>query len=289
MQNTEGRIGNGVLYVVATPIGNLEDITLRALRVLKEVDCILCEDKRITSKLLNKYAIKSTLIKYHKFNEQQELENILSLLNSGKKIALVSDAGTPLISDPGERLIYEALKNRIKVSPIPGPSSLTSALSLCPFASLEFLFIGFLPHKKSKRKNTISSLKERAKSIIMFIAPHDIKKYLNEIYEVYPTVEVFYARELTKIYEESWSGKIKDLVENLEKKKLKGEIVLGLYFGANNNGTYGVALSNAEIISKVKTYIGKGHSLKKTSKILSKELNLSSKHLYDLYIRRGNS
>ena len=150
MQNTEGRIGNGVLYVVATPIGNLEDITLRALRVLKEVDYILCEDKRITSKLLNKYAIKSTLIKYHKFNEQKESENILSLLNSGKKIALVSDAGTPLISDPGESLIYEALKNRIKVSPIPGPSSLTSALSLCPFASLEFLFIGFLPHKKSK-------------------------------------------------------------------------------------------------------------------------------------------
>ena len=274
-----------VLYVVATPIGNLEDITLRALRVLKEVDFILCEDKRITSRLLNKYKIKSTLIKYHKFNERQELSNILSLLKNGKSIALVSDAGTPLVSDPGSSLIQEALKNKITVSSIPGPSSLTSALSLCPFYTDEFLFLGFLPDEKSKRKKIIASLKDKTSFAVLFIAPHDVKRYSNEIYEVYPDIDVYYARELTKVYEESWTGKIKTLLEDLEKKKLKGEIVLGLYFDSNNNGTNGVTLSNTEIINKMKAYIENGHSLKETSKIFSKELNLSSKCLYDLYIR----
>ncbi|MBI2995349.1 MAG: 16S rRNA (cytidine(1402)-2'-O)-methyltransferase [Candidatus Melainabacteria bacterium] len=219
-----------ILYIVATPIGNLEDITLRALRILKEVDYILCEDKRITVRLLNKYEIKSKLISLHKYNEEKSTQEILSLLKEGKNIALVSDAGTPLISDPGSRLITHLRKNNIKIISIPGPSSLTSALSACGFDLREVLFLGFLPAKKSKREKIISSLKERAKVVVIFVAPHDLKKYLLEIYNIYPDIKIFYSREISKIYEENWSGNIKDLVLQLEAKPLKGEIVLILNF-----------------------------------------------------------
>ena len=277
---------DGVLYVVATPIGNLEDITLRALRVLKEVDFILCEDKRITLKLLNKYQIKTNLISFHKFNESKKLEEIISLFKSRKNIALVSDAGAPLISDPGSNLISTAWKNNIQIVSIPGPSALTTTLSVCPLNVSEFLFLGFLPSEKTKRNKTITSLKERSRTVVLFIAPHDLRKYLNEIYGVYPDIDVFYARELTKIYEEYWCGKIKDLLDLLENKTLKGEIVLGLNFG---NITNDYALSKNEILYNMKSYITSGHSLKETSKIIAKKFNLSSKSLYDLYIRKGNS
>lgn len=234
MSNVECRINkktnSGILYVVATPIGNLEDITLRALRILKEVDYILCEDKRITVRLLNKYNIKTKLISFHKFNEVSEFENVLSLLKGGKNIALVSDSGTPLISDPGYKLIYGLREQNTKIVPIPGPSSLTCALSLFGIESNEFLYIGFLPAKRSKRRKIIASLKDRAKTIILFIAPHDFKKYLNEIYEFYPEIRIFYARELTKIYEDHYKGSIQYLLSEIEDKTIKGEIVLGLYF-----------------------------------------------------------
>lgn len=216
----------GALYIVSTPIGNLEDITLRALRILKEVNFILCEDKRISVRLLNKYEIKTKLIPFHKFNEESILTQVISLLKSGNNIALVSDAGTPLISDPGSRLISFLRDENIKVVSIPGPSALTSALSLVPFKLNEFLFVGFLPGKKSKRKKIIQSLKSKAEIVVLFIAPHDFLKYLYEIYDSYRNIDVFYARELTKIYEDSWYGKIKDLIELQEKKKLRGEIVL---------------------------------------------------------------
>lgn len=219
-----------VLYIVATPIGNLEDITLRALRILKEVDFILCEDKRITVRLLNKYDIKTKLISFHKFNEINEFEHVLTLLKQGKNIALVCDSGTPLISDPGCKLVSGLKERNIKIVPIPGPSSLVCALSLFGIKSNEFLFIGFLPPKRSKRRKIIASLKDRAKTVILFVAPHDFKKYLKEISDFYPDINVFYARELTKIYEEDYKGIIKDLLNEIENKTIKGEIVLGLDF-----------------------------------------------------------
>src|SRR3990167_2262652 len=146
-----------MLYIVATPIGNLEDITLRALRILKEVDFILCEDKRVTTKLLNKYEIKSNLISLHKYNEQKLINHVLSILQAGKNAAIVSDAGTPLISDPGLSLISSLQENDIKVVSIPGPSALTGALSICPLKTNEFLFAGFLPESKTERKKLIES------------------------------------------------------------------------------------------------------------------------------------
>ena len=279
---------HGILYIVATPIGNLEDITLRALRVLKDVDYILCEDKRITTRLLNKYQIKKKLISFHKFNEIKELAYIMSLLASCKKIALVSDAGTPLISDPGLTLISTLQNKNVQIVPVPGASALTTALSLCPFDCKEVLFLGFLPKDKSKRKKIIYSLKKKSVCVVLFVPPHDFKKYLNEIYDTYPNVEVFYAKELTKIHEEYWSGKIKDLINRIETwegKSLRGEFVLLLYFNSDSEETKEVTLSKGVIIEKIRNYIQKGFSLKEASKILSDELNVSRKHLYDLYVK----
>ena len=274
----------GNLYVVATPIGNLEDITLRAIRTLKEVDFILCEDKRITSKLLNKYEIKTKLISFHKYNEKDEAENVISYLKSGKNIALVSDAGSPLISDPGTELISTAYKNGIKVSSIPGASALISALSICPVKFNEFTFLGFLPDKVSKRNDLISSLSKNYSVVVLYIAPHDLKKYVKEIFNYYPEINVFYARELTKIYEESWHGKIKDFISLTEKKEFKGEMVLILDFQEiKSNKT---RKPDNEIINEMKSYISKGASLKEVSKLFAKEYTLSSKDLYKMYLKK---
>ena len=274
----------GDLYVVATPIGNLEDITLRAIRILKEVDFILCEDKRITVRLLNKYEIKTKLISFHKHNEKEEAENIISHLKSGKNIALVSDAGSPLISDPGTELISSAYKNNIKVITIPGPSALISALSICPIKFNEFTFLGFLPDKASKRNDLISSLKKNYSVIVLYIAPHDLKKYIKEIYSHYLTINIFYARELTKIYEECWYGKIKDLIDLLEKKELKGELVLVLDFREEKDkNNY---INKEEIINQMEKSIKGGRSLKEASKYYAKEYDLPSNELYKIYLKK---
>ncbi len=272
-----------ILYVVATPIGNLEDITFRAIRILEEVDFILCEDKRITIRLLNKYEIKTKLISFHKHNETEEAKNITSHLKSGKNVALVSDAGSPLISDPGCELILEAYKNNIKIISIPGPSALISALSVCPIKFNEFTFLGFLPDKISKRNGIISSLYKNHSTVVLYIAPHDFKKYIKEIYSHYPNINIFYARELTKIYEESWHGKIKDLLDLLEKKELKGEIVLVLDFQKHGDKTN---ITEKEVINEMRKNIESGKSLKETSKLFAKEYDLSSKTLYDMYIKK---
>ena len=276
----------GVLYVVGTPIGNLEDITLRALRILKEVDFILCEDKRVTVKLLNKYKIKTKLISFHRFNEQSLNGEVLSVLLSGKNIALVSDAGTPLISDPGLHLINELVKKNIKVSSIPGPSALTSALSMAPFDLKEFLFVGFMPDKKSKRLKLISSFREKSHKCILFVAPHDLKRYVDEIHGFYPNVEIFYTREMTKVFEETWCGKIEDLLKKIEKDRVKGEIVLILNIG---NSDLSGSVNYKEVIDEMKEHIKSGHSLKETSRYFAKKHGVSNKCLYDLYIRMGNS
>lgn len=275
---------DGVLYVVGTPIGNLEDITFRALRILKEVDFILCEDTRTTSKLLNKYQIKTRLISFHKFNENQVLNKILSNLKNNKKLALVSDSGTPLISDPGSKLVLEARKNNIKLIPIPGPSSLTSSLSICSFNLKEFLFIGFLPSNKNQRKEVLLSLNKKSEIAFVFIAPHDLEKYISEIYNLYPDIEVFFARELTKIYEESWQGAIKDFLCFIKYKKFKGEIVVGLNFSSLNNNQNNLKIDKEIILKEMKNHIYNGHSLKDASKKFAKEYNLSSKTLYKMYL-----
>ncbi len=279
----------GILYVLATPIGNLEDLTLRAIRILKEVDFIFCEDKRVTIKLLNKYQIKSQLIPFHKFNESSQANLILSYLQVGKNIALVSDAGTPLISDPGSTLISFLTENKVEIVPIPGPSALVTALSACPFPMDNFLFIGFLPSSKSQREKLITSLSTRAQNVVIYVAPHDFQKYVKEIHGIYPGIKVFYGREITKLYEEFWSGSIKELAEDLDAKKIKGEIVLCLHFDKAENHNVSDKPTKEELINAMKKLREDGCSLKEASKILSNKFDLSSKSLYDMYLVKSGS
>lgn len=216
-----------VLFIIATPIGNLEDITLRALRTLGEADAILCEDTRVTAKLLQKYDIKKPLISYHAHSTLSKTEKIFSLLEEGKNLALVSDAGTPCISDPGVLLvsqIRERLGDRVKIVPVPGPSALICALSASGLPASEFLFLGFLPHKKG-RETLFKEIAEAQRTVVFYESPHRILKTLQSLQKFAPEKKVVIARELTKIYEEFISGNAAELLAHFElhKDTLRGE------------------------------------------------------------------
>lgn len=220
----------GTLYIVATPIGNMEDITLRALRILKEVDYILCEDTRTTQNLLNKYEIKTKTMSYHAHSTEGKEVAIINLLKAGKNLALVSDAGTPCISDPGVMLVSNIRKEfglDAKVSPIPGPSALISALSACGISSAEFTFLGFLPHKKGRIK-IFNEIKESNKVIIFYESTHRILKTLESLNTYVPNFKVVLAREITKQFEEFISGEPSYILKYLEENKVKqkGEFVV---------------------------------------------------------------
>ncbi|HDD44475.1 MAG TPA: 16S rRNA (cytidine(1402)-2'-O)-methyltransferase [Candidatus Desulfofervidus auxilii] len=225
---------SGILYIVATPIGNLEDITLRALKVLKEVNLIAAEDTRHTKKLLNFYNIKTRIISYREQNREKQGKKILKLLKEGKNVALVSDAGTPCISDPGVHLVDLALKEGIKVVPIPGPSALVAALSIAGVPIHPFLFLGFLPQKEGKKRKLFESLKNLHYTIVFFESPHRLKKTLKLLEEIYPESKIVIAREVTKFHEEIIRGKIKEIQEKL--KEIKGEITIILARTASISG-----------------------------------------------------
>jgi 16S rRNA (cytidine1402-2'-O)-methyltransferase len=215
-----------ILYIVSTPIGNLEDITLRALRILKEVDLVAAEDTRHTSHLLKHYDIHTPLTSYFEGNELKKKEFILSKLKHGDRIALVSDAGTPGISDPGFRLIQLAIENQIPVVPIPGPSALISALSIAGLPTDAFLFKGFLPHKSKKRQDLLKQLKEVRETLIFYESPHRLAETLKDILETLGDREMVLTRELTKVYEEVLRGRVSQIRSQIGERKLKGEITL---------------------------------------------------------------
>lgn len=213
--------------MVATPIGNLEDITLRALRVLRDVDLIACEDTRQTHKLLDRHGIAKPLVSYHEHNERARSEELLAELSAGKSIALVSDAGTPLIADPGYRLVAQARALGITVSPIPGPSALISALSASGLPTDAFFFGGFLPARQSQRRKTLEASKQYPATLIFYEAPHRIVETLADIVEILGPRPVTLARELTKIHEEFLSGDATEVLRRLaERPAIKGEITL---------------------------------------------------------------
>jgi 16S rRNA (cytidine1402-2'-O)-methyltransferase len=216
------------LYIVATPIGNLEDITLRALEVLKKVDLILCEDTRVTKKLLDRYQIKKPLLSYHQHSKIQKIDYIISLLKERKNLALVSDAGTPGISDPGGKLVNEVMKwlsDQVKIVPIPGPSALTCAVSISGFPMDKFLFFGFLP-KKKKRKKILKEIANFNYPVIFYESPYRILKTLEELKEINRELKIVVVKELTKKFETIYRGKIEEVIEKIEKDKLKGEFVV---------------------------------------------------------------
>ena len=216
----------GTLYIVSTPIGNREDITLRALRILKEVDLIAAEDTRHTGLLLRHYGIQKPLTSYFEGNELKKRDFILSKLKQGDRIALVSDAGTPGISDPGFRLIQLAIENQIPVVPIPGPAAVIAALSVSGLPSDAFLFKGFLPHKMKKRRDLLKELENVRETLIFYESPHRISETLRDIYEVLGDREIVLTRELTKIYEEVLRGKVTEIQSQIGGRKLKGEITV---------------------------------------------------------------
>ncbi len=224
-----------MLYIVATPIGNIKDITLRALEILKSVDLILCEDTRETLKILNYYGIKKPLLSYYREIEKKRVNKVIELLKEGKEIALVCDRGTPGISDPAYILVKEAYENNIKVIPIPGPSALTAALSICGFPLDKVYFYGFLPKKENEKRKIFEKWKEMEEVIIFFESVHRIERTINLLSEIIPDREICICRELTKLFEEVIRGKIKNICEIFKREKKKGEFVLIINGGKNGS------------------------------------------------------
>ena len=216
----------GTLYLVATPIGNLEDITLRALRVLKECDVIAAEDTRHSGHLLKHFEISKPMLSYFQFNEAKRSEEIIERLRRGEKVALVTDAGSPGISDPGERVVQAALKAGFRVESVPGACALVAALTASGLPTDEFHFIGFLPHKSGQRRKQIEALKAFAGTLILYESPYRVIKLLEELGDLMPEREIVLARELTKKFEEFLRGTPKALMAELEKRSIKGEFVV---------------------------------------------------------------
>ena len=216
----------GTLYLVATPIGNLEDITLRALRTLKECDVVAAEDTRRTGQLLKHFDISKPLLSYFQFNEAKRSEQIIERLRRGEKVALVTDAGSPGISDPGERVVKAATAAGLRVESVPGPSALVAALTASGLPTEEFHFIGFLPHKSGQRRRELERLKTIRGTLVFYESPYRIEKLLVELNDIYPGRQVVLARELTKKFEQFLRGTPAELLEVLQQRALKGEFVV---------------------------------------------------------------
>ncbi len=214
-----------MLYIVATPIGNLEDITLRALRILKEVDYIAAEDTRHSSILMKKYEISKPMISFHSWSDDRKLQQLISILHEGKTVALISDAGTPGISDPGYVLIKAALEQGIQVTPIPGPSAFLTALSACGMPINQFTYLGFLPIKKG-RQTLFTSLETEERTTVFYESPHRLARTLRELEKRFPERKIVIARELTKLHEEYFRGTVSEAKNYFTSKAPKGEFVI---------------------------------------------------------------
>jgi 16S rRNA (cytidine1402-2'-O)-methyltransferase len=216
----------GTLYVVGTPIGNLEDITSRALRILKEVDLIACEDTRRTQKLLNHYSIHTRIVSYHEHNELTRAPELIIEMEEGSNVALVSDAGMPVISDPGYRLVKLAVRHGLQVTPVPGPSALMAALAVAGLPVDRFEFLGFLPSKKVARQRVLKDLKESNVTLVFYEAPHRAVEMLSDLRKILSDPPVVLARELTKVHEEFVRGTASEILERLRKRPPKGEVTV---------------------------------------------------------------
>jgi len=272
------KIKKGKLYIVATPIGNKNDITLRAIKVLGEVDLIAAEDTRETGKLLAYHKIKNNLISCHEHNEARRIPGLIHKLEKGLSIALVSDAGTPSVSDPGYRLINEAIAKNIRIIPVPGVSAVTAALSASGLATDSFVFIGFAIKKKEKRKKQLEKLADENKTIIFYESPRRILTFLDEIIETMGDRYAVLAREMTKRYEEFIRGPLSEIKNNLKKRSsIKGELTL-LVAGNDSSASVSMDTVRADIFKCLK---GEETRLSELAKILSKKYNMSKNIIYD--------
>ena len=273
------------LYVVATPIGNLSDISIRALEVLSNCDRIACEDTRVTAKLLQRYAIKTPMLAYHEHNEAAQASKILNMLDDGQIVALVSDAGTPLVSDPGSRLVASAIDEGHKVIPVPGASSPIAALSAAGLSAESFLFVGFLPPKKVARVKRLQTLSDMQATLVFLESPKRIIAPLEDCSVTFGNErKAVVARELTKLYETFHRGTLGDLSRDFAADGApKGEIVLLIEPGEKNN------LEQEEIDERLKNLLI-DHTVKDASEILSKQTELPKRDLYQraLHLKKSN-
>ena len=248
--------GTGCLYLVATPIGNLEDITLRAIRILKEVDLIACEDTRQTQKLLQHYGIRKELVSYHEHNELTRAPELVIELEQGAKAALVSDAGTPVISDPGHHLVTLCLRHHIAVVPIPGPSAFVAALAASGLPSEEFLFVGFLPPRIGARRKALDALRTESRTLVLYEAPHRLVETLADAADILGARPAVIAREVTKIHEEFLRGHLNELLESARKRAPRGEITLLIGPGADEPQHVDQAISLRRRVEQIETEAG---------------------------------
>ena len=273
-------LSSNSLYIVSTPIGNLDDITLRAVNVLKESDIILCEDTRHSIKLLNHLKIKKKLISYHKFNEKKQINSVIEHINKGKILSIISDAGTPLLSDPGKLLLNECLKRQFKIVPIPGVSSITTAMSVSGYDD-KFLFYGFLPKKEGELENVLSTLSKLDYSQIFFVPAVKINFYLKIMKKHYFDRKIMIAKEITKIHEEFFRDSIKDI--KLFNPTPKGELTIVI----SENISKKQPVNEKKIVNKIKKYL-KNYSLKDTVKLILETENINKNKIYQLCLKVKN-
>jgi len=267
----------GALYIVPTPIGNLEDITLRALRVLKEVDLIAAEDTRHTQHLLNHYGIKTTLTSYHTNNEREKAQTLVDRIKNGANIALVSDAGTPAIADPGFRLVVAAIAADVPIIPLPGAAALATVLSASGLPTDRFLFEGFLPAKKSERRTKLQALREQTATLVFYEAPHRLLETLNDLRQLFGDRALVLAREVSKVHEEFLRGTVSDVVTQLADREVKGEITLVVH------GSTGEAIvSEEQLRTEIRRLKDKGMRVKEIAEVLGEQFGYSKKAIYRL-------
>ncbi len=268
------------LYIVSTPIGNLDDITLRALTVLKNSDIILCEDTRRSIKLLSHFKIKKKLVSYHKFNEKKQLANIIKYFNEGKILSLISDAGTPLLSDPGRLLVNECIEKGIQVIPVPGVSSITSALSISGFKD-QFLFYGFLPKTKNDLEKVLTDLSENEYTQVFFVPSKKINFYIEYFKKSFSGRKILIAKEISKVHETFFRDDIDKL--KIFKNPIKGELTIVISEKNKQRETF----DEKKIVNKIKKYL-KNYSLKDTVQLILETEKIGKKKVYNLCLKVKN-
>ncbi len=271
----------GRLYVVATPIGNLADITLRALRVLGEVDVVAAEDTRTSRKLLTHHGVRTPLVSYHAHNEEVRTSELLERMRAGERVAIISEAGTPSISDPGYRLVHEAIAAGIPVEPIPGPSALLAALVVAGLPTDAFVFEGFLPRRPTERRRRLEGLVDEARTLVFFEAPHRLDTCVAHLLEVLGDRRAALCRELTKMHEEVRRGTLSELADELRRRPVKGEIVI-VVEGAGEAATPDLEGAVDEVFVRLEA----GSTVREATRAVSGELGVPRRALYDRVLQR---
>ena len=274
----------GKIYLVATPIGNLEDMTFRAIETLKNVDLIAAEDTRHTLQLLNHFEISKPMMSYHRHNEETKTEEIISKVLQGQNVAIVTDAGTPGISDPGEEIVKVAIENNIEIIPIPGACALINSLIVSGISTKEFSFFGFLPLNKKNRKETLDKIKRENKTVILYEAPHKLLKTLEDILENIGNVDIAIVRELTKVHEEKTYGKISDLIEKFNEPRGEFVIILDLN---NMQNEEKIDFNSISLENHYKYYEKSGLDKKEIIKQIAKDRDVPKNEIYQKFLKKN--